>query len=248
MFRFPYQSLCLSICVHVWVRSPSGLSPGLSPWLTSFPALISMVRRRVSSWPALGRSNQNFTGCARETRGIANKTPAAKSASSCATPSSESTRFHLAITSSPHGEASPMELSHDVDTCLSIHQWVINRSHRQGSQLKASWKKKQGSCSQHKRYSQACRGCMSDRVLYFAVTQRDIRMVQSADVWEMKEREAVSLMNYIWLATLNSTACQNIITQHCVTARITEEAEGEKEMKMGEWRLISHSLHREQFK
>ncbi len=136
MFRFPYQSLCLSIRAHVWVCSPSGLSPGLSPWLTSFPALISMVRRRVSSWPALGRSSQNFTGCARETRGIANKTPAAKSASSCATPSSESTRFHLAITSSPHGEASPMELSHDVDTCLSIHQWVINRSHRQGSQLK----------------------------------------------------------------------------------------------------------------
>ncbi len=70
-----------------------------------------------------------------------------------------------------HGEASPMELSHDVDPCLSIHQWVINRSHRQGSQLKASWKKKQGSCSQHKRYSQACRGCMSDRVLYFAVSR-----------------------------------------------------------------------------
>jgi len=54
-------------------------------------------------------------------------------------------------------------------------------------------------------------------------------MVESADVWEMKEGEAVSLMNYIWPATLNSTGCQHIITQHCVSARITEVAEGERE-------------------
>lgn len=129
-----------SLCIHahVWVCcSPSGLSLGLSPWLTSSPALISMVRRRVSSWPALGRSNQNFTGCARETRAMANKaTTAAKSASFCATPSSEYTRIHPTITSSPHGEVSRMELSHNVDPCFPIHQWVINRSHRQGLQLK----------------------------------------------------------------------------------------------------------------
>ncbi len=115
MFRFPIPVPVFVYTSHVWVSSPSGLSPGLSPWLTSFPALISMLRRRVSSWPALGRSNQNFTGCARETRGMANKTPAAKSASSCVTPSSESTRIHPTITSSPHGEASRMELSHNVN-------------------------------------------------------------------------------------------------------------------------------------
>lgn len=120
--------------MHARECSPSVLSPGLSPWLTSSPVLISTVKRRVSSWPASGRSNQNSTGCAKETRATANRaTTAAKSASSCATPSSE---IHLAVTSRPHGKSSHMELLHNVDPCLSILEMVKNRSHRQGPQLK----------------------------------------------------------------------------------------------------------------
>lgn len=118
---------CVSEC------TPSVLSPGLSPWLTSSPVLISTVKRRVSSWPASGRSNQNSTGCAKETRGTANRaTTAAKSASSCATPSSE---IHLSG-SHPRGKSSHMELLHNVDPCLSMLQMLKNRSHRQGPQLK----------------------------------------------------------------------------------------------------------------
>ncbi len=57
-----------------------------------------------------------------------------------------------------HGEASRMELSHNVNPCLSIHQWVINRLW-QGSQLKRrAGERSRGVAVSTMSYSQACRG------------------------------------------------------------------------------------------
>lgn len=86
--NFSFYPVCLQ-WVLMCLLSPS-LSPGPSPWLTSCPALISMVRRRASRWPALAKSNQNSIDCVGATRGKGKRgTIAARSASSCATPSSE---------------------------------------------------------------------------------------------------------------------------------------------------------------
>lgn len=76
------QCVCCSPSVLLCARS------GPNPWLTSSPALTSTARRRSRS-PASGRSSPSSTGPKAIRAKASRATPAARSASCCATPSSE---------------------------------------------------------------------------------------------------------------------------------------------------------------
>lgn len=54
---------------------------------------------------------------------------------------------------------------------------------------------------------------------------RHVETLQHAKVLMVRkerERKAVSVMNYVWRATLNSSPCQHIITPDCVIAGVTD--------------------------